>query len=87
MRPGWDCPNIFHPRQDKFQNCVHDQYATESLSTFSLKTDTLVLHWKNVLLDHWYVQYYEPVVEYIGKAVNEYVDLTVPYSEETNQTW
>ena len=30
MRPGGDCPKIFHPRRDKFQNLVRDQDETKT---------------------------------------------------------
>ena len=32
------------PRRDQFQNFVRDRDETESLGTFSLETETLILH-------------------------------------------
>ena len=34
------------PRRDNFQNLIRDRDETESIGTFSLDTETLVLHWQ-----------------------------------------
>ena len=43
-RPRRDCPKIFQLRRDREETSSKILYETESLSIFSLETETLVFH-------------------------------------------